>query len=117
MGLFDKIFGPKSDGKPTPPPAGGDSALIPPPIHQSPPSAMPNERSCKSAEEPTYSGSSEADNQDEVEQGQPSQETVSEKDLVLDWRLNPFLPSAVLATLFRNPNTFAIPAYDLAMLN
>ncbi len=42
---------------------------------------------------------------------------LSEKDLVLDHRFNPFLPSAVLGTLFRNPSTNTIPNYDLDLLN
>ncbi len=103
MGLFDKIFGQKPDGKATSQPA----SVAPPPVQPPSPPAVtrqpePSEAMVDDAEEET---------------SQPDGVQLSEKDLVLDSRFNPFLPSAVLATLFRNPNTAATPAYDSTTLN
>ena len=117
MGLFDKIFDPKSEGKATPPPTGGNPAPIPLPDLQPTPPAPPTQRSLEVVDTATSSAASGAANQDEVEQSQSSQEMASEKDLVLDYRLNPFLPSAVLATLFRDITTSATPSLDLRSLN
>ncbi len=42
---------------------------------------------------------------------------MTEKELVLDNRSDPFLPSAVLGTLFRDPATNTITSFDLESLN
>ncbi len=109
MGLFDKIFGPKSDVKPSPTPASGNSTENQASSLQEPPPALPTARHFEPTEASADSSDNEAGNHDGVE--------LSDKELVLDSRFNPFLPSAVLATLFRNPTTSATPAYDSATLN
>jgi len=103
MGLFDKIFGQKPDGKPTPQPASVAPTTIQPP----PP--LPVTRQPEPPEALADGGEEETGQRDGVQ--------MSEKDLVLESRFNPFLPSAVLGTLFRNQATNTIPNYDLVTLN
>lgn len=106
MGLFDKIFGPKSDGKPAP--ASVDPVTDHPTPTQPTPPQLPASRRVAQTD-------ASATNDDAPQDYEGLQ--LSEKDLVLDTRFNPFLPSAVLGTLFRNPATNAIPNHDLESLN
>ncbi len=103
MGLFDKIFGPKTDGKPA-----SQAASVEPTTVQPPP-PLPVAQQTESPEKLADTGEEEISQPDGVE--------LSDKELALDSRSSPFLPSAVLATLFRNPTTSATPAYDSAALN
>jgi ATPase family associated with various cellular activities (AAA)/AAA lid domain len=103
MGLFDKIFGARPDEKPTPQPASVAPAT------SQPPPPLPVTRQPEPPEPLTGDGEEESGQHDGVQ--------LSEKDLVLNSRFNPFLPSAVLGTLFRSPATNTIPNYDLQTLN